>query len=153
MTEWACGECTNGHGKTTIVTTENGQGGQAFKAGISDVLNDIDDIPEISFPVYGNKYMTKYMGSFRYFHLVDSPGIAFITMSDSLPSIVLYAVLDCLPLFLIASCLAFVAGCVIWTLVSINVCNLFQRFFVQYNLETIKLLQKDSNMFCRGFPS
>jgi hypothetical protein len=122
MTEWACGECTNGHGKTSINTMENGHGKPSFKSGLLEVLSDINDIPEISFPIHGNKYMTTFMGSYRYVHLIDSPGIAFITVAeppDSTSLVVMQSIFDCLPLLLVAGCLAFMAGFIIWVLVSI----------------------------------
>lgn len=121
MTEWACGVCTKGHGKTTINKLQNGKGSAAFKSSNIDMLNDIDDVPEISFPVHGTKSKSTHGGSYRYIHLIDTPGIAFITVAeppDSTAFAVMQSIFDCFPLFVIALCLAFVAGVIIWILVS-----------------------------------
>lgn len=104
-----------------INTLANGKGSAAFKSSNIDMLNDIDDVPEISFPVHGTKYMSQYGGSYRYVHLIDTPGIAFITVAeppDSTSFAVMQSIFDCFPLLVIAMSLAFVAGVVIWFLVS-----------------------------------
>ncbi|XP_031571660.1 uncharacterized protein LOC116305827 isoform X3 [Actinia tenebrosa] len=134
MTEWACGVCTNGHGKTMINTLANGKGRASFKSSNIDLLNDIDDVPEISFPVHGTKYMSKYGGSYKYVHLIDSPGIAFITVAeppDSSSLAVMQSIFDCFPLLLIALSMAFMAGVVIWILESRDNPEQFPTSFVK----------------------
>jgi len=124
MAQWACGTCINGHGKTTIDIKNNGKGGQALKPGYESMQYDIDDVPEISFPVPGNMYMTKYMGLYSYFYLVESPGIAFITVSDppiSMSYLVMQSIVDCFPMLFIAVCLAYISGIVMWLIVSTSI--------------------------------
>lgn len=121
MIKWACGNCVNGHGQTDINMKSNGKGGDAYKPGPIDLVNDIDDVPHISFPVYGNEYMDKYMGMYQYIHLMDSPGVAFITIdnpSDTAGKRIIISVFGCMPLLLIAVLMALLAGFVVWILVS-----------------------------------
>ena len=129
MIEWACGDCTNGHGLTSLDLSTNGKGKQAPKTSVVEFMGDIDDIPQLSFPVPGNKHLVHYMAHYAYVHFVDTPGLIFVTILDP-PGIssqfVFSAVFACYPVFLISMCMMFVAGFVVWVLVSatysVNVC-------------------------------
>lgn len=117
----ACGLCP-GHGSSTIIEiTTNGKGDSSGKKSISEVLDDIDDIPQISFPIYGNKYITRYLGAYAYINLVDSPGVAFIA-AKSLPGSaaknMINAVVECIPMIILSACMAYISGFIIWVLVS-----------------------------------
>ena len=117
----ACGLCP-GHGSSTIIEiTTNGKGDSSGKESISEVLDDIDDIPQISFPIYGNKYITRYLGAYAYINLVDSPGVAFIA-AKSLPGSaaknMINAVVECIPMIILSACMAYISGFIIWVLVS-----------------------------------
>ncbi|XP_031565189.1 uncharacterized protein LOC116300451 [Actinia tenebrosa] len=119
MIKWACGNCKNGHGETDLNMKSNGKGGDAYKPGAIDLVDDIDDIPHISFPVYGNKYMDKYMGMYEYIHFMDSPGVVFITIDNPAGTAgqrIITAVFGCLPLLLIAVLMAVLAGFIVWFL-------------------------------------
>ena len=121
MIEWACGDCKNGHGKTVIHLESNGKGGIAGKEGATHVINDLDEVPQISFPIYGNEFMDKYMGMYEYIHLMDSPGVAFITIDDSdgkTEEHIMGSVVGCLPLFVMAMLMALLAGFGVWMFVS-----------------------------------
>lgn len=80
-------------------------------------MEDIDDVTQISFPLYGNKDIDVYKGVHRYVHLVDSPGIAFITVKERPEQVTVDAVVQCFPLIGLAMSIAFIAGVVIWILV------------------------------------
>lgn len=121
MIKWACGNCENGHGETDIDMKSNGKGGDAYKQGAIDLVSDIDDVPHISFPVYGNGYMVKYMGMYEYIHLMDSPGVVFITIDDPSETTgkrIISSVFACMPLLLVAVLMAVLAGFIVWVLVS-----------------------------------
>ena len=77
MVHAACGICP-AYGETRIEVTKNGKGNRSAKKDVLEVLNDIDDVPQISFPIYGNKYITTYLGYYSYINIVESPGVAFI---------------------------------------------------------------------------
>ena len=120
MVHAACGICP-AHGDTIIEIAENGKGERSAKKNVLEVLNDIDEVPEISFPIYGNKYITKYMGDYAYINLVESPGVAFIAAArppGSAAMNMISAVLDTVPLMVMSACMAFLSGFVVWLLVS-----------------------------------
>ena len=120
MVHAACGICP-AHGDTIIEIAENGKGERSAKKNVLEVLNDIDEVPEISFPIYGNKYITKYMGDYAYINLVESPGVAFIAAArppGSAAMNMISAVLDTVPLMVMSACMASLSGFVVWLLVS-----------------------------------
>ena len=119
MVHAACGICL-AHGETTIEMTINGKGQRASKKNVFEVLEDIDDVPQISFPIYGNKYITRYMRRYAYINLVESPGVAFIA-TDRPPGTaamnMINSVLDTVPLMVFSACMAFLSGFIIWRMV------------------------------------
>lgn len=120
MIHMACGFCP-AYGDTKIDTTTNGKGSRAAKRGILEVLDDFDDIPQITFPIYGNPYITKYMGDNAYINLVQSPGIAFIATArppGQAAMNMINAVMDTIPLMVMSSCFTFISGFIVWLLVS-----------------------------------
>ena len=50
MVHTACGICP-AHGDTIIEISKNGKNGLSAKEDVLEVLKDIDDVPEISFPI------------------------------------------------------------------------------------------------------
>ena len=120
MVRTACGICP-AHGGTSIEITANGKGARSAKKGVLDVLADIDEIPQISFPIYGNKYVTNYLGDYVYINIVESPGVAFIAASKvpgQAAKDMIIAVLDTAPILLISACFVFISGFIVWLLVS-----------------------------------
>lgn len=123
MVHFACGICP-AHGDTFIETISNGKKMPSAKKSVLEVLSDIDDIPQISFPIYGNRYIEKYRGEYAYINLVESPGVAFIAAkrpSGKAAANMINALFDCLPLMVLSACMAFISGFIIWILVS-NFC-------------------------------
>ena len=121
MVHAACGMCP-GHGDFTVIKIDtNGKGKSSAKKSVLEVLNDIDDVPQFSFPIYGNKYITRYMGSYAYINIVESPGVAFLAARPppgSAAMNMISAVLDCIPMIVLSACMAYISGFVIWVLVS-----------------------------------
>lgn len=116
----ACGICPP-HGNTIIEITENGKGLRSAKKNVLEVLADVDEVPQISFPIYGNKYITKYLAEYAYINLVESPGVAFIATTRPPGTAALNminAVLGILPFVVLSACTAFISGFIIWILVS-----------------------------------
>ncbi|XP_078343113.1 uncharacterized protein LOC144628876 isoform X2 [Oculina patagonica] len=118
MVHYACGICP-AHGDTFIDVATNGKEKPSAKKSVLEVLRDMDDVPQISFPIYGNQYIERYMGEYAYINLVESPGVAFIAAkrppgkaADNMMS----ALFDCLPLLMLSLCMAFISGFIIWIL-------------------------------------
>ena len=120
MVHIACGICP-AHGDTIIEISTNGKNGLSTKEDVLEVLKDIDDVPEISFPIYGNKYITKYLGDYAYINIVESPGVAFLAASrppGGKAMNMIIAVLQTVPLIVLSACMAFMSGFIVWFLVS-----------------------------------
>lgn len=123
MIHTACGICPGhgGDGHTIIDIISNGKEKWSAKKSVLEVLNDIDEIPQISFPIYGNKYITRYLADYAYINLVESPGVAFIATKKppgSAAMNMINAVMDCVPMIVLSACMAYISGFVIWVLVS-----------------------------------
>ena len=132
MVQTACGHCP-AHGNTIIDISTNGKGERSAKKGVLQVLSDIDEVPQISFPIYGNKYITKYLGDYAYINLVESPGVAFIaaTKAPGHAAInIVNAALDTVPLMIMSACMAFISGFIIWLMVSPKHQNVLVCLFV-----------------------
>ncbi|XP_031553133.1 uncharacterized protein LOC116290266 [Actinia tenebrosa] len=116
----ACGECPNGHGRSVLSFSDNGKGDPANKHSQYDVINDIDDVTDVSFPVRGYVGDTKFMKYYTYVSLLESPGTAFLTVrKDEATSRndALYSTLsDCWPVIILAFSMALLAGILIWFL-------------------------------------
>lgn len=132
MIHTACGICPGhgGTGHTKIDIVSNGKQKASAKRNILEVLEDIGDVPQISFPIFGNKYITRYIADYAYINLVESPGVAFIATSKppgSAAMNMINAVIQCVPMIVLSACMAYISGFVIWTLVS----NSFLSYFIK----------------------
>ena len=142
MIQVACDTCPE-YGRTIVKTDSNGKGKDAFKKSLLGVLADIDNIPQISFPIYGNEYITRFMGSNVYINLVESPGLAFIAvkrMPGTAARNMISAVLDCAPLVVLSGLMAFIARFIVWVLVS--------TIRTIYLLQNMKLDLSSSSLTC-----
>ncbi len=120
MVHYACGICP-AHGDTFIDITTNGKEKPSAKKSVLEVLRDMDDVPQISFPIYGNRYVETYMGEYAYINLVESPGVAFIAAKrppGKAADNMIRALIDCMPVMVLSACMAFISGFIIWILVS-----------------------------------
>ena len=123
-----CGTCPNGHGETEFCYEEGCEkkrrrrstDNSYQKNSLQDVATNVDENVEISFPVQGNRFMTTYAGVFPYISVVDAPGSAYFTVKNvpSTAEVVVNASIACLPMVLLMTLFAWMAGIVIWFLVS-----------------------------------
>ena len=124
MVHTACGFCP-AHGDTFIEMATNGKGQSSAKKSVIDVIKDIDDIPQISFPIYGNKYIERYMAEHAYINLVESPGVAFIVAKrfpGKAADNMIIALTDCVPVLAMSAIMAYISGFILWVLVSLCRC-------------------------------
>ena len=122
-----CGTCENGHGRSTFCYTEDcdkrrrrrSTENKFQKNSLQDLVSNINEKYEISFPVQGNRYMTTYAGVFPYISVVDAPGSAYFTVKNvpSTGEVVVNASLACMPMVVLMSMFAWLAGIIIWILV------------------------------------
>ncbi|XP_048586559.1 uncharacterized protein LOC5521005 [Nematostella vectensis] len=134
MTAWVCESCSNGHGPTRLdFRNKDEYGGPALKASMAQVAEDITVGTKISFPLNGNKYMTKYPGGLPFFPLVMSPGVAFLAREETIESSaksMFFSVLKCFPMIGFSLMLVYIAGFIIWLLDSRANDSCFPRGFV-----------------------
>ena len=116
----SCGICTNGYGPTVLNFSNNGKGRVAYKRTINAVREDVDHRTQVSFPIIGAMDDAKFQREYVFVPLVESPGIAFITVSqDTSSTSAISAIFQYLPLYLFSLTLAYAAGIIVWALVSI----------------------------------
>ena len=123
-----CGICTNGHGRSEFCYEEGcdrrrrrrSTSNSFQKNSLQSVSTNVGDGCEVSFPVQGNRYVTTYGGVFPYISVVDAPGSAYFTVKNvpSTAEVVVIAAVACLPLVLLMIFFAWIAGIIIWVLVS-----------------------------------
>ena len=123
-----CDTCVNGHGKTEFCYEEGcdkkrrrrSTSNSYKKNSLQSVSSGIGKNCEVSFPVQGNRYITTYGGVFPYISVVDAPGSAYFTVKNvpSTAEVVVQASLACLPMVLLMCFFAWIAGILIWILVS-----------------------------------
>lgn len=121
-----CGECTQ-HGYTEIDFRASGPNtsASAIKSTEKRVREAIGDMTELSFPVYGRMGQTDYSNEYGFAPLVQSAGVAFIVAADepgAAAKMVVKAVFDLWPLIVIVFISAFLAGIIMWLMVSLFVC-------------------------------
>ena len=125
-----CGECGE-HGYTSIDYLSSGLNTSAIKSTEKQVREAIDDMTELSFPVYGRMEQTDYSNEYGFAPLVQSAGVAFIVSGDepgAAAKMVVKAVFDLWPLIITVFISAFFSGIIMWFLVSFLV--LFTYGFV-----------------------
>lgn len=119
----ACGECPNGHGRSVLHFSANGKGKPAKKQSQYDVINDIDDVTDVSFPVRGFVGDTTFLKYYSYVSLIESPGTAFLTVrkdeSTSRDSALYNSLNDCWPVVILSFSMSLLAGILVWLLVSL----------------------------------
>ena len=115
----SCGVC-KAHGHTFLNFKTNDKGGAAHKTTLNEVVSDVNNKTAISFPVTGAMDDDKFQRYYVFVPMVESPGIAFITIGqkDGSRNIVVSTLLKYLPLYLVCLMMAYVAGIIIWALVS-----------------------------------
>lgn len=125
MMKAVCGFCPS-HGDTVIEIMSNGKGRHSAKKNILGVLADIDKVPQISFPIYGNKYITTYLGDYAYINIVESPGVAFIAATkpaDHSAKEIFSAVLGNTSLLMLLVCFVYTSGLMVWLSVGSFCCQ------------------------------
>jgi hypothetical protein len=115
MVTSCCGNCYNGHEQTDINFLHDGQGNDAQKPNITQLLVMDTDL---TFPMYGFNGKTTH-GVHGYVGLVTSPGVAFITVIDEISTVLFRSTINSWPLIALMLTMVFLAGILTWVLVSI----------------------------------
>lgn len=114
-----CGDCLD-HGESKLDFTCNGNNGTAQRNSSEDLLQNIDDQTDFSFPVIGYKLQDSYKGGLGYAPFVESAGVAFVVYTDTsgVKDAMFDALIACWPVIVIPLAMAYIAGVTVWILVS-----------------------------------
>lgn len=122
MTHECCQTC-RAHNESVVEFNTSRDGTPAHKRNEDELKTNISDDVDFSFPLYGTKEQKTYTGGFGYRALVETPGIVYVvnidTGEDEGPHMtIIRSLVGCLPYMLLTVLLAYLAGFVLWLLVS-----------------------------------
>ena len=132
MVKECCGHCLNPN-KTVLDFGKNGKDESSAKNSSRKLLEEMDESTDFTFPVYGHKDQDTYKGGFGYTPVIESAGVAFIIHPEvsATQTTMFQTMLNCLPVLILPIVTAYIAGVIIWCLVS-------RCFFVLVGNETFK---------------
>ena len=137
MILFSCGRCQGGHGETILNITHNGKGASARKISLGGVRGDVDNRTHVSFPIIGNIDDEKYLKEFVFIPVVESPGIAFISLANVLErkEVVGLALNKSWPVVVLSVMIGLIVALLIWITVScLNNNKFYDIFFPVYYL-------------------
>ena len=114
----------------------NGFNVSAMFPSLRALRNGIENPTDFFFPVYGFKDQTHFAKQFGYQGIVESPGMAFIVNTnsqDNMPNAVLVNIASCWPAVMLALVITYLAGLVVWFVVSVSFCFLYLNLFYRIN--------------------
>jgi hypothetical protein len=109
------------HGTTDIDYFHDGEGRPSEKASDIDVKRNLTLNTDYSFPVYGFPGQSAYSKYYGYAGIVEVVGTVFFTLkpdSSLQGNALLASVLSIMPFLAIAVVFAYIAGVIMWALVS-----------------------------------
>jgi len=119
MVKECCGHCRDPN-QTVLDFGTNGRNESSTKNSSRKLLEEMDELTDFAFPVYGHKDQDSYKGGFGYTPVIESAGVAFIVYPEvsTTQTTMFHMLLNCLPVFILPIVTAYIAGVIIWCLVS-----------------------------------
>ena len=118
MVKECCGHCLD-RNQTVLDFKTNGKNEPSTKNSSRRLLEELDESTDFTFPVYGHKDQDSYKGGFGYTPVIESAGVAFIVPEVFTTQTTMFrALLNCLRVFIVPLVTAYIAGIIIWCLVS-----------------------------------
>ena len=120
VTLYCCQTCLE-HGTTDIDYFHDGEGRPSEKSSDIDVKRNLTLKTDYSFPVYGFFGQTAYSKYYGFAGIVEVVGTVFFTLKPSSSeqgNVLLTSVLSIVPVLAIAVVFAYIAGVIIWAVVS-----------------------------------
>lgn len=119
MVKECCGHCDE-HGETILDFKTNGRKQPSSHNSSRQLLEGVDLNTDFTFPVFGHKEQDSYKGGFGYTPVIESAGVAFIVYPEvSTTQVTLFrSMIRCLPVLVLPIVTAYIAGVIIWFLVS-----------------------------------
>jgi len=131
MTLECCQKCV-AHNYSFVEFFNNADGTSAIKLSEDELKSNITENIDFTFPIFGGVDQVKYPGGFGYRALIESPGILLVVNTDfqfeyenpNGPSrATINSILSTLVYILVTLATAYIAGFVMWILVSVNGSN------------------------------
>lgn len=118
MVQHCCGDCQHGHGKSTVDYSFHGNDNSSEKNTKPDMIEAIDHLTDLNFPVHGYTDQRTYLGTYKYVPVVESPGVAFIVRYENLDTPITSSLVQSWPLAVVVVVLTLLSGMLFWILVS-----------------------------------
>ena len=122
MVTLACCQTCLEHGTSNINYFQDGEGNPSIKTSDINVKSSVSLSTDFSFPVYGFNGQEWYSKYYGYAAIVDVVGTVFFTKKPDYSltqgNALLGAVISIMPFLAIAMIFAYIAGVIIWALVS-----------------------------------
>lgn len=90
-----CANCTSGHGTSFVDYNSDGNQNFAKKPIEHNMIDAIDHVTDLHFPVHGSSDQRTYSGTFKYVPVVESPGAAFIVRYNKPNAPITNALVEC----------------------------------------------------------
>lgn len=125
MTRECCQQCSHNYSVVDFFT--NADGTSAIKVSEDELKSNLSENIDFTFPIYGHMDQDKYHGGFGYSALIESPGIVLVVNTDFQfdyenlegPSrTTINSILRTLVYIAVTLAIAYLAGFVMWILVS-----------------------------------
>ena len=128
MVKECCGECYE-FSETILDFTKNGEEKPSAKNTSRDLLENLDTATDFVFPVHGNTYQDSYKGGYGFVPIMESAGVAFIVYPEvsTTQTTMFESIMRCLPVLVLPIVTAYIAGVIIWILVSRLFCFLLKH--------------------------
>ena len=117
----ACCETCQSHGTSYVELNSNGFNHSAELPNLRALKESIANPTDFFFPVYGFKEQTHFAKQFGYQGIVESPGMAYIVntnSNDDMPNTIMTNITACWPAIALALVITYLAGIVVWAVVS-----------------------------------
>lgn len=121
----------------------NGFNESAELPSLRALRSNIGNPTDFFFPMYGFKDQTHFAEQFGYQGIVESPGMTYIVNTnsqDDMPKTILVNIASCWPVVMLAMAFTYLAGILIWTVVSQTRC--YFKFLTSYKLLSITVTIK-----------
>lgn len=121
----------------------NGFNESAELPSLRALRSNIGNPTDFFFPMYGFKDQTHFAEQFGYQGIVESPGMAYIVNTnsqDDMPKTILVNIVSCWPVVMLAMAFTYLAGILVWTVVSQTRC--YFKFLTSNKLLSITVTIK-----------
>lgn len=114
-----CCQTCRSHNYSSVLFTQNYHGQPSEVFGNEALVNSIDGLTDLTFPIYGYVGMSWYRQIYKYTPLIESPGSVFLVRKEksNLSGLLMLNILGNWPLAVMIVCMAFAAGAIMWWLV------------------------------------